>query len=712
MVARYYGKYYSLDEIREASFVGKEGASLLNLSLAAEKCGMLARAVKVDSDAFFEDVPLPCIAHWQQDHFVVVYRITKKYVHVADPALGKVRYPKEAFLKGWCQSENNTGVLLLLEPSASFHSGANQQTASEERWKLIGSYLRPFQSYWSPLLFGLLAMSLVQFVMPFLAQSLVDEGVREHNLDFIYIILIAQLVLFSSQALGETWRNYLLLFIGNRVSLSLISDFLQKLMYLPQAFFEKKNLSDLFQRISDNDRIEAFLTQQSFTVIFSLFNVVVLGVLLIIYHWLIFLLFLVGSLLYVLWISWFAQKRLSLEQQRFVVSAREQGQLHDLLYGMPEIRLNGSQQRRRWRWEAVRVSEYQVATRTMAVEHWQVQGGHILHEFKNIGITFLSAYMVVQGQMTIGMLVAVQYILGQLSAPLLNLTGFLQSAQDAQLSLARLSEVYQKAEKQNAMEAKLRDPLTESKIGGAISFQNISFRYEGPHSPAILSDISLSIPEGKVTAIVGASGSGKTTLLKLLLKFYAPDQGSINAGSTSIDKLPTASWLAQCGVVMQDGYIFDDTILANITESDSQSPLDKARLSHAVRIAHIETFIHSLPNGYQTLIGRNGMGLSGGQRQRLLIARAVYKDPQYLFFDEATSALDAESESYIVNNLENFYQDRTVVVVAHRLSTVKHAHQILVLDQGRLVEQGKHADLIALRGYYYRLVSNQLELGI
>ncbi len=440
--------------------------------------------------------------------------------------------------------------------------------------------------------------------------------------------------------------------------------------------------------------------------LFSLFTVGVFGLILAYYHLTIFLIFVAGSALYILWIALLARRRAALEYKRFETSAEHQSQLHDLLYGMPEIRLNRSQQRRCGRWEAVRIKQHRVATQTLSVDQLQTRGGSFIHELKNIGITFLAATLVIKGEMTLGMLIAVQYILGQLNAPLLNLIDFLQSAQDARLSLARLVEIHQKP-----AESLLATNAINPTASTDLHLNKVTFHYEGPQSPAVLQEVSTIIPQGKVTAIVGPSGSGKTTLLKLLLKFYGPSEGSITVGNQPLNRWSSSAWLNRCGVVMQDGYIFDDTILANITESDSRRPLDKERLAHAVRIARLEQFIHALPKGYHTPIGQNGMGLSGGQKQRMLIARAVYKDPDYLFFDEATSALDAESERYIVNNLENFYQDRTVVIIAHRLSTVKHADQILVLDQGRLVEQGTHGELTDLRGKYYALVKNQLELG-
>lgn len=707
MVARFYGQHYTLEQLREATFLGKQGVSLLNLSEASEKLGFRTEAVATDFATLRQDVLLPCIAHWRDRHYVVVYRITRNYVYVADPAAGKLRYRPEEFLAGWQPKNQQNGILLLLEPNPQFYErGSVSGQREQNSWGLLLPFFRPYRRYVGQLLLSVLAISLIQLVFPFLAQALVDEGIRNNNLHFIYIILIAQLVLFGSQTVGEVIRSYLLLYVGNRVSISLLSSFLQKLMQLPHPFFEQKNLGDLFQRITDNRRIEDFLTAQSLNVLFSIFSVVIFGLVLAYYDLLIFVAFLVGSVLYVGWVMLLARRRTQLEYKRFEASSEHQVQLHDLLYGMPEIRLNGSQQRRRWRWESVRIKQHKVDTETLSVDQLQTRGGTFIHELKNIGITFLAAVLVIRGEMTLGMLIAVQYILGQLNAPLLSLIDFLRSAQDAQLSLARLSEVQNRPLESEIAMAPLAVPSS-----GSLQFDNVSFRYEGPQSPTVLHNVSIAIPQGKVTAIVGASGSGKTTLLKLLLKFYEPSEGTIYVGKQALTKISSLNWLSRCGVVMQDGFIFDDTILANITESDSRNPLDKERLAHALRIAYLDTFIDHLPKGLRTPIGQNGMGLSGGQRQRILIARAVYKDPAYLFFDEATSALDAESEQYIVNSLENFYQDRTVVIIAHRLSTVKHADQILVLTEGQVVEQGTHRELTYQKGKYYTLVKNQLELG-
>lgn len=713
MVSRFYGQHYTLEQLREASFLGKQGVSLLNLAEAAEQIGFRTEAVATDFTTLRQDVLLPCIAHWRDSHYVVVYLITRKYVHVADPAVGRLRYTLDEFLSGWQQgnetvgNEPTTGILLLLEPTPQFYETENPiESGTTNGWKLLLPFFRPYRRYIAQLWISVLAIGLIQLVFPFLAQVLVDEGIQNNNLNFIYLILIAQIVLFLSQTVGEVIRSYLLVHLGNRVSISLLSSFLQKLMQLPYAFFEQKNLGDLLQRITDNRRVEEFLTAQSLSVLFSTFSIAVFSLVLAYYNVLIFTIFFIGVILYLGWILLLSRRRVQLEYKRFEALSQHQVQLHDLLYGMPEIRLNGSQQRRRWRWEAVRIKQHQVDVETLSVDQLQTRGGMFIHELKNISITFFASLLVLRGEMTLGMLIALQYILGQMNAPLLSLIEFFRSAQDAKLSLNRLQEVHQRLAEDKAI-----NQTMVTTPSGDLRIEQLTFHYEGPHSPAVLKNISATIPQGKVTAIVGASGSGKTTLLKLLLKSYPPKEGTIYVGKQKLTNIASTNWLTQCGIVMQDGHIFDDTILANITEGDSKNLVDKERLAHAVRIAYLEQFIDELPKKYGTAIGHNGMGLSGGQRQRILIARAIYKDPTYLFFDEATSALDAKSERFIVNNLEVFYQDRTVFIIAHRLSTVKHADQILVMDGGNIVERGTHTELTYQKGIYYQLVKDQLELG-
>jgi ATP-binding cassette subfamily B protein len=712
IIARHYGRYFELEELRQLTHITTEGVSLLNLAEAAEKIGFITEGIACDWDNLSEDINLPCIAVWGDDHYVVIYKVTTNKVYVVDPAIGKIEHTRKEFLSRWLtynlpgdEDPGKKGVLLLIEPTADFdmneHGGSREK---ETGWKIVLPFLKPYYRYLGQLLISIFVVGIVQLIFPFLAQAVVDQGIRNNDLNLIYTLLIAQCVLLISQSIGEVIRSYLLLYVGNRVNISMLSVFMQRLMLLPQRFFERRNVGDLLQRINDNARIEEFFTAQSLNVLFSAFSIVIFSAVLIWYDLLIFLIFAGGASLYFIWIWSLAKKREKLEYKRFTASANQQSQVQDLLFGMPEIRLNGSEQRRRWKWEKVKITQHQIAVKTLSLDQLQSRGGMFIHELKNIIVTFVTAVMVTKGEMTLGMLIAIQYILGQMNAPLLSLIEFMRSAQDAKISLKRLDEVHKEIISPDTISNPVIKPT------GDIRIENVSFKYGGTSSPSILNNINICIPKNKVTAIVGASGSGKTTLLKVLLKFYHPTQGKIVVGKQDLKHMSYQTWLSQCGVVMQDGYLFSDTVLANITESDSRKPLDKNKLKHAIHIAHLADFISSLPKGLATKIGRDGIAISGGEKQRILIARAVYKDPAFLFFDEATSALDAISEKYIVNNLENFFHDRTVIIVAHRLSTVRHADQILAVRDGQVVEVGNHSQLLELGGYYFNLVKNQLEL--
>ncbi len=708
MIARYYGQHYSLAYLREQCHLDREGVSLQGIIGAAEQIGFRTVPVQLplhgsDGRPGLSDAPLPLIVHWEQRHFVVVYRISKSEVWIADPAAGKSKMPLDAFARHWSAGQGE-GIALLLEPQPSFYEEEGQPPASANSLQYLLAYLRPYRPYFLQLLLGLLLASLFQLAFPFLTQAIVDIGIQNSDLSFINLILLAQLMLFAGRVTVMVLRDRILLHLGTRINVSLIADFLQQLMRLPIAYFDTKMTGDLLQRIDDHRRIEQFLTHSSLSFLFSAFSLLVFGMVLWVYDSLIFLIFLGSSILYVLWILWFLKRRQAIDHARFQQLSDNQSALIELLQGMPEIKLQNSGRKRRWQWLNIQTRLFRTNLQSLNIEQAQDTGTSVIAQLKDILITVLTAKLVLQGEITLGMMLAVQFIIGQVNLPLGQLGVFVRRWQDARISLERLLEVQQEAPEESPG-PKSREALPER---SDIRLENISFRYNAL-ADDVLQDISLELPAGKVTAVVGVSGSGKTTLVKLLLGFYEPDTGRITVGGRHLSSLPKEAWRANCGAVLQDGFVFSDSIANNITES-SYRP-DRERMEKAARMANLDTFVRQLPLGYETKIGARGNGISQGQRQRLLIARAIYKDPRFLFFDEATNALDANNEREIVEKLEAFFEGRTVVVVAHRLSTVRQADQIVVLDQGRVVEQGTHEALIAKRGAYYALVKNQLELG-
>lgn len=711
MIARYHGRVYSRDFLREKCNITREGVSFGGISDAAEAIGMTTLAVSVTFQSLRDEIPLPCIAHWRQRHFIVVYAVDKDKVYVADPGFGLIAYPIQEFLDGWLTGKRDTeekkGLLLLLEPRPEFHEREDEGAPPRTGLGFLFPYFRPYTKLFAQLGLGLFVGSALLLSFPFLTQALVDRGINYQNINLVYLLLLAQLMLFFSQSVVELLRGWILLHIGSRINIALISDFLIKLMKLPVAFFDSKMIGDILQRIQDHDRIETFLSTSTLNMLFGAFNVVLFGGILAYYDLRIFTLFAVGTALYVGWALLFMKRRAILDYKRFDQASGNQSSLVQLLNGMQEIKLNNSERRRRWEWEMIQVRLFKISVKSLALLQYQSAGGTFINELKNILITFIAAKSVIDGQITLGMMLSIQYIIGQLNGPVTGFLQFMQSLQDARISLERLSEIHARENEEDTSESKIV-MLPQRRD---IRIDTVSFRYGGPASPLVLDNVDLHIPHGKITAIVGASGSGKTTLLKLLLKFYKPTDGAIRVGGANLDEISVAPWRRACGVVMQDGYIFADTIARNITESGADELIDKDRLLQAVRVANLEEFIESLPRGYNTRLGSAGVALSGGQRQRVLIARAVYKNPDYLFFDEATSALDANNERVIMENLQDFYQGRTVMVIAHRLSTVRNADQIVVLDHGRLVESGAHEDLARTRGAYFTLVKNQLELG-
>lgn len=707
MIAKYYGRLYTAQTLRQRSSITREGVSLLGISDAAESIGMRTMGVKTTLENLEKEKVTPFIAHWNQNHFVVVYKIDKNKVYVADPGASKITYTKQEFIKHWASTEkdgNKQGIALLLEPTPAFYENQDEKQ-SRTSFKFLLNYLKPHKKLIGQLILSLIFGSLIQLIFPFLTQSIVDFGIANNNLSFITLVLIAQMVLFVSRMSVDFIRSWIMLHISTRINISLISDFLIKLMKLPIGFFDTKMTGDLLQRIGDHNRIESFLTGQSLATLFSFVNLIIFGIVLVYYSFTIFLVFLIGSALYIGWIYLFMKKRRELDHKRFREASAEQSNKIQLIQAMQEIKLQNAEKQMRWEWERIQVRLFKVSIKGLALSQYQSLGTVFINESKNLIITFLSAYFVVKGNLTLGMMLAIQYIIGQLNSPVSQIIGFVQSWQDAKISMERLGEIHNKEDEENPNEQKINILPTDK----SLKIENIEFQYTPPHSEIVLKDVSLLIPENKVTAIVGTSGSGKTTLVKLLLGFYNHYKGNILLGDNQLKNYSQAWWRSQVGAVMQDGFIFNDTIARNIAVG--QENIDKLRLVEAVKTANIQEFIENLPLGYNTKIGSEGTGLSQGQKQRILIARAVYKNPQYLFFDEATNSLDANNEKIIMDNLNRFFKGRTVVIVAHRLSTVKNADQIVVIEKGKIVEVGTHEHLTNLRGVYFELVKNQLELG-
>lgn len=719
IITKHYGKILKIQDLRDYSETNRDGSNLLMLSDAAEKIGFRTIGAKLSLEKL-QEVPFPCILHWNKGHYVVLYEVSnskfrirkkqkKQIYYISDPAIGLMEYSKEEFLKFWIGNNANEnteeGIALLLEPTVRFHQTEfDKEEGNTLGFGLLFNYLFAYKSFVIQLIIGLTAGSLLQLIFPFLTQSIVDVGVNTGNIRFIYMILFAQLFLFFGRTALELIRSWIMLHLSARIKISLISDFFIKLMNLPISFFDVRLTGDIMQRINDHHRIERIMTTSSLNVLFSMINMIIMGGVLAYYNLQIFVVFFVGSFFYFLWIILFLKRREKLDYKRFSAVSQEQSKVIELINGMQEIKLHNAEKQKRWGWEYLQARLFKVSMKGLVLEQTQSIGSNFINELKNIIIIFLSAKLVIDGQITLGMMLAISSIVGSLNGPVSQLIAFIREVQDAKISLARLSEIHEKEDETQHNETQIH----EIPIDSDIEIKDLSYRYIGSDMN-VLENLNLKIPAHKITAIVGMSGSGKTTLMKLLLKFYKPNAGTILIDNIDLEILNQKSWRNHIGAVMQEGFIFNDTIANNI--AIGVDSIDKNRLVYAADVANITSYVSGLPLGYNTKIGMEGVGMSTGQKQRLLIARAVYKNPEMLFFDEATSALDANNEKEIMRKLDVFFKNKTVVVIAHRLSTVMNADQIVVLEKGKIIEVGNHEELVKRKGSYYELVKNQLQLG-
>jgi len=704
IISAYYGKMFTITDIRRKLSTTISGISLYEIKKTANELGFETSAITINLERLQNSLAFPCIAHWNQNHFIVVYKIKKNKVYVADPAIGKIKYNKEEFLKGWYNQEDKKGICLLLEPTEKFYQ-LKEESKPKANFRSLLSFTKQYKLFFLQLFLSILLASFIQLVFPFLTQALVDYGIKNQSIEFIYLILLAQIVLTISRTLVEFFRSWILLHISTRFNIGFVAAFLFKLMKLPIRFFDTRSIGDILQRIADHRRIEAFLTSTFLNVFYSFLNLLIYGAVLLIYSTKIFTVFLIGSILYVLWISIFLRKRKELDYKKFSKLSENQNILIQIVKGIQEIKLNSCEKHKRWEWEELNANLFKVNISSLSLEQYQQAGSIFINETKNIFITFLAAKAVIENEFTLGAMLAIQFILGYLNRPLEQILSFIWLWQDAKISFERINEIHD-----TENEIVKKETLKNGKVENVdkIIINNLFFSYNNSDN-IVLSNINFTLNRDETIAIVGSSGSGKTTLIKLLLAFYKPTSGNIMLGKKNLLELNYDEWRKKCGVVMQDGYIFSDTIGNNISMYDENT--DIKRINNAINTANLSNFIEGLPNGINTKIGVDGQNISQGQKQRILIARVVYKNPEIVFMDEATNSLDAENEKIILKNLNEFFEGKTKIIIAHRLSTVKNADKIIVMDKGKIIEQGTHIELINMKDKYYNLVKDQLELS-
>lgn len=701
IIAKYFGRFYSLQYLRDQCGITKQGVSLADLSIGAESIGLRTLAIKCTLEDVVNQIPFPAILFWKESHFIVIYHADKKYIWVSDPAKGRIKYTHEEFKAGWYKKEEMLGVLLAIEPTIDFKRSKVEKEIEKNSFISILRYFIPYKNSFATIFFIMLVVTLLQGILPFISKAVIDVGIKSSDVNFIHMVLIGNISILLSITIFNVIRDWVLMHITSRVNIALISDYLIKLMKLPVTFFENKLLGDILQRARDHERIRNFIMNNSLSLIFSILTFIIFGIILLVYNSIIFYIFLTGSILYIAWVLLFLRIRKRLDWEYFELVSQDQSYWVETVSAIQDIKIYNYEKYRRWKWEEIQARLYRVNKRVLNITNTQKLGAQFIGNIKNMAIVFFCAGAVIKGDITFGVMISTQFIIGMLNGPLTQFISFVVSAQYAKISFMRMNEIKQLKDEEELLSVGSTSILPENRN---ITLSNIAFQYNA-NAPIVLKNISLTIPQNKVTAIVGGSGSGKSTLLKLLVRLYKPTYGEIKMGNMNISSINLRTWRNMCGVVMQDGKLFNDTILSNIVLDDEH--IDYERLHKVCRMAQIAKEINGMPKGYETVIGERGRGISGGQKQRLLIARALYREPDFLFLDEATNSLDVINEKKIVEALNAAFKDRTVIVVAHRLSTIRNADQIIVLHQGRIVEIGNHENLMSRKGEYYKLVSSQ-----